>query len=893
MSEVSLAFNAVGRDRGVNALLTRTSNAVTAANLRSAASTVALGGAMAFTAARAVALASSALSAAGAAAAIPAGLAGGVALVGAYKANTFGLADAWKATGVAATGGGGKASQAAQKAVNDARAVRDAQYALADAQREAARATEAVNRARAEEKERLEDLSRSLAGSRLDEEAATQAVAKAAQDLAVARAGGSNYDIQQADLAYRQSLQTLAEAKDRTQDLATEQADGAKKGVEGSDAVQQALQRQADAQEQARRAAEQLADAQTKVETASAGAAGGGIDPAAAALAKLSPAGRDVILTLRGLVPAWQGAARAGQQATFKGVAGDLRVLSATYLPMATSWLTRMGGSFNTAIRQSLGLATARDTVRDVGIFTGNTAAATDRLAAAVRPVLNGILQWVTVGSSFLPGFAGGVTDLAKQFETWSIRMRESGKAADWIRTGVGYLRQFWAIAVNVGATLLAIVHAGGDGGGTLDFLVRGSAALRAWVQSAEGQQKIAQFFAVLRGAVAQIGPLLGDLAGHSDDVGSAVHIFGESAQFAVDHLGPLLKFLPVLAAGYLLLKHSGIAAGVSLGVKAFQIASQFAMAAAIRAHTVALRENTVASGTAAAATATNTAADNAGTFAKGRAAVALVAQKVATVASTVATGAATAAQWLWNAAMSANPIGLVILAIAALVAGVILLWKHSDGFRAFWIGAWHMIQSAASAVWGWVKKNWPLLLAILTGPIGVAVLAITKNWDKIKSGAGATKDWIVSKFTSLTSWFSGLPSRLGKALGALSRFFTAPFRAAFNAVAGLWNRSLGGMRFSVPGWVPGLGGNSFGIPTVPYLAKGGIVPAVRGGMPIVAGEGGQREVVAPLDELPRLLQNAGGSGGTTRVWFDFDGAEREFAKWFRKAMRTQNLLNA
>ncbi len=71
----------------------------------------------------------------------------------------------------------------------------------------------------------------------------------------------------------------------------------------------------------------------------------------------------------------------------------------------------------------------------------------------------------------------------------------------------------------------------------------------------------------------------------------------------------------------------------------------------------------------------------------------ALIASKIAMIASAVAIKTVTIAQWAWNAAMTANPIGLIIAGIVALVAAGILLWKNWDKVTAFFKKAWINIK--------------------------------------------------------------------------------------------------------------------------------------------------------------------------------------------------------
>lgn len=83
---------------------------------------------------------------------------------------------------------------------------------------------------------------------------------------------------------------------------------------------------------------------------------------------------------------------------------------------------------------------------------------------------------------------------------------------------------------------------------------------------------------------------------------------------------------------------------------------------------------------------------------------------------------AVTAAQWLMNAAMSANPIGLVVAAVAGLTAAFVVLWNKSEGFRNFWIGLWEKIKEVAEpiikSISEWFSQTWEKVKEIWA-PVG------------------------------------------------------------------------------------------------------------------------------------------------------------------------------
>ena len=129
--------------------------------------------------------------------------------------------------------------------------------------------------------------------------------------------------------------------------------------------------------------------------------------------------------------------------------------------------------------------------------------------------------------------------------------------------------------------------------------------------------------------------------------------------------------------------------------------------------------------------------------------------QAAYTIAATVATAA-------FNLVMSLNPISLMVIAIAALIAGLVLAYKKFEGFR-------NIVDSIFSVI-----------NTVVTSSIGV----------------------IKSYFETLLGFYKGI----------------------FNGIATLWNNTIGKLSFKVPSWVPGLGGKGFDVPNIPMLAEGGIV---------------------------------------------------------------------
>ncbi len=111
-----------------------------------------------------------------------------------------------------------------------------------------------------------------------------------------------------------------------------------------------------------------------------------------------------------------------------------------------------------------------------------------------------------------------------------------------------------------------------------------------------------------------------------------------------------------------------------------------------------------------------------------------------AIVAYKTAVSVATGVQWAMNAAMSANPIGIIIVGIAALIGGLIALYKNCEGFRNAVNTAFSTISTAAKYVWEQIKIVWSAVSPFFT-----------KIWEGIKVAVSVLKVYLIGMFK--TAW--------------------------------------------------------------------------------------------------------------------------------------------
>lgn len=150
------------------------------------------------------------------------------------------------------------------------------------------------------------------------------------------------------------------------------------------------------------------------------------------------------------------------------------------------------------------------------------------------------------------------------------------------------------------------------------------------------------------------------------------------------------------------------------------------------------------------------------------------------------ATEGATVAQWLMNAAQNANPIGILITAIAALVAALVTLWVTNEDFRNAVIAAWEKLKSAVGA--------------IVTALVGFFTQTIPDAFNHLKTAA-------VDIVNNVKNAFSNLLDGIKRTVGNIADAIKNGIQTAIDFITGLPGKAVQWGRDFINGLADGIRG--------------------------------------------------------------------------------------
>lgn len=234
----------------------------------------------------------------------------------------------------------------------------------------------------------------------------------------------------------------------------------------------------------------------------------------------------------------------------------------------------------------------------------------------------------------------------------------------------------------------------------------------------------------------------------------------------------------------------------------------------------------------------------------------------------------ASIAQLALNAAMNANPIGIIVTAITALITIIGTLWVTNEDFRNAVVEIWENIKAAFVEAWEAIEAAWSVASAYFTAiwnaikvtfsPVVEYLSGIFSDaWESVKQIFSGVIDFIAGVFTG--DW--------ERAWGGIKNIFTGIWNGIVSVLEGAVNLIIKGINwlisqlnkvsFTLPDWVPVIGGNSFGfnIPSIseisiPRLATGSVIPPNREFLAVLGDNKQETEVVSPLSTIEQALEN-------------------------------------
>jgi hypothetical protein len=269
-------------------------------------------------------------------------------------------------------------------------------------------------------------------------------------------------------------------------------------------------------------------------------------------------------------------------------------------------------------------------------------------------------------------------------------------------------------------------------------------------------------------------------------------------------------------------------------------------------------------------------------------------------------------AQIALNVSMAANPIGLIVFAIAGLIAAFVLLWENCDWFRDFWNKLGESLVKAWHDAVDYIKKGADFFVDVFRiwwNMVRQYIGFFVDAWNWAVSAFHTAKDWLAQGVRWIGDRFGDFVNIIQDLPGKVWNSFTNMISSIWSFAGNAWDAALGFGKNVVNGILSGLNkiidvwnnfklqlgpvemfGHKFElklkapfhIPYIPYLAEGGDI--LSGGMAMV-GEAGPEVLQLPagarVSPLPTTSQEI-------RVIWDVTGADQDMLRWLRKSVRVE-----
>lgn len=155
------------------------------------------------------------------------------------------------------------------------------------------------------------------------------------------------------------------------------------------------------------------------------------------------------------------------------------------------------------------------------------------------------------------------------------------------------------------------------------------------------------------------------------------------------------------------------------------------------------------------------------------------------------------------NLVMTMNPIGLVVAALAGLVAAFVYLWNNCDAFKEFWIELWDGIKLTAAAMAEWFTATWDAAIKKLQEAWESTVKFFSDCWDDIKNAFSDCKKYFGKIFTdawtavkntwdTVSGYFRSVWESIKLVFATIGSWFGQKFQEAKSAITKVWDTVSG-----------------------------------------------------------------------------------------------------